>query len=114
MSIPRETFHSEKRLAVIREEGPAGVLFGKYPDPPPPNIHNFTAPTSAPGGPIEADVLNISNQVEDIALVSNQEMGFDDDMEPAPDNFPLIHKPSVDTLFNGSTWSGVALIDVLW
>ena len=64
----------------------------------------MTAPPSAPGGPIEASVFNASNWVEDIALVRNQGMDFDDDMERAPENVPLFNTPADDTLFEGQTW----------
>ena len=31
-------------------------------------------------------------------------MDVDDDMEPAPDNFPLVETPSAATLFEGHIW----------
>ena len=103
-TIPGETFHCAKRFMVVWEEGPAEGLFGKEPAPPPPEIHNSTAPPSAPGDPIEAGIFNASNQAEDIALISNQGLEVDDDMEPAPKNVPLVENPAADTLFEGQTW----------
>ena len=64
----------------------------------------MTAPSSAPGDPIEADVFNASNRTEGINLVSNQGLEVDDDMEPAPENVPLVDTPTADTLFEGHTW----------
>ena len=61
-----------KSFAVVWEEGPSEVLFDKEPDPPIPEIHNLTAPQSAPGDSIKAGVFNASNWSEEIALVSNQ------------------------------------------
>ena len=46
---------------VFREEGAAKGIFDKDSDPPPPDIHNLTAPTSAPGDPIEAGFFNAPN-----------------------------------------------------
>ena len=54
--------------------------------------------------PIEAGVLNASNWSEDISLVRNQGMDFDDDMEPSPRNVPLVDTPADHTLFEGQTW----------
>ena len=70
-TIPGETFHCDKRLAVVREEGPAEGLFDKEPAPLPPKIQNSTTPPSASGDPIEAGIFNASNREEDIALVRN-------------------------------------------
>ena len=98
-TIPRETFHFPKRLAVVREEGPAEGLFDKEPAPPPPEIQNSTASPSSPGDRIEAGVFNASNCAEDIALVRNQGLEVDYDMEPAPYNVPLVDTPPADTLF---------------
>ena len=78
-TVPGETFHCAKRFAVVREEGPDAGLFEKEPDPPPPDIHRLTAPPSAPGDPIEADIFNASNQVEGISLVRNQGLEVDND-----------------------------------
>ena len=64
----------------------------------------MTVPPSAPGDPIEADVFNTSNRAEDIALVMNQGLEFDDEMEPSPENVPLVDTPTADTLFEGQTW----------
>ena len=64
----------------------------------------MTAPSSAPGEPIEAGVFNASNQAEDIVLVRNKETEFDDDMEPATKNVPLVDTPADDTLFEVYTW----------
>ena len=63
----------------------------------------MTASPSAPGGPIEAGVFNASSQAEDIALVRNQGLDVDDDMEPAPKHFPWVETPAADTLFEGQT-----------
>ena len=83
-TIPGYTFHCANGFVVVREEGPAEDLFDKEPSPPPPEIHNSNALPSDPGHSIEASVFNASNGVEDIALVSNQGMYVDDDMEPSP------------------------------
>ena len=80
MTIYREKLHCAKRFTVVQAEVPAEGLFEKEPDPPPPDIHNSTAPLSAPGDPIEADVFNTSNQTEDISLVRNHVLEFYDDM----------------------------------
>ena len=104
-TVPKETFHCAKRLAVIQEEGPSEGLFEKYPTPPPPEIHNSTTPksstsaTSAPGDPIEAGVFNAYNWAEDIACVMNQGLEVNDDMEPLPKNIPLVDTSDADTLF---------------
>ena len=96
--------HFAKRFAVVGEEGPAEVLFGKDLESPPPEIKNSTAPPSAPGYPIEDGVFNASNQEEDIDLVRNQGLEFDDGMEPSPYTFPLVDTPSANKLFEGQTW----------
>ena len=83
-------FHCVNRFAVIWKEGPDEGLFDKEPAPPPPDIQNSTAPPSAPGYPIGAGVFNASNWAEDIALVRNQGLEVDYDMEPPPNNFPLV------------------------
>ena len=64
----------------------------------------MTAPPSDPGDPIEAGYFNASNRAEYIALVRNQGLEVDDDMELAPDNVHLVHTPDADTLFDGQTW----------
>ena len=51
-TFTRETFHCDKRFMFVREEGPDEGLFDKDPDPTPLDIHNSTAPPSAPGDPI--------------------------------------------------------------
>ena len=79
-NVTWDDFHCANRFAVVQEEGPAEGLFEKEPDPPPPDIHNSTAPLSAPGDPIEADVFNTSNQTEDISLVRNHVLEFYDDI----------------------------------
>ena len=56
-NILGETLHCVKRFAVICEEGPAEDLFDKDPALPPPEINNLTAQPSAPGDPIEDEVL---------------------------------------------------------
>ena len=83
-AVPSETFHCAKIFVLVREEGPAEVLFKKEPAPIPPGIQNSTTSPSAPGDPIEAGVFNTYNREEDIALVRNQVLEVDDDMEPAP------------------------------
>ena len=98
-TIPRETFHCAKRFAVVREGGASEGLFEKEPAPPPSEIQNSTASPSAPGDPIEDGVFNASNWSEYIALVRNQGMEVDDDMEPSPDNVPSVDTPADDTLF---------------
>ena len=80
MTIPDETFHCDKRFAVVREEGPVEGLFDKEPAPPPPEIQILTAPQSTPGDPIEVGVFNASNREEYIALVRNQGLEVDDYM----------------------------------
>ena len=89
---------------VVREEGTAKGLFDKEPAPLPPEIQNSTSPPSAPGEPIEAGVFNASNRAEYIALVRNQGLEGDDDMGPAPENFPSVDTPAADTMFEGQTW----------
>ena len=101
VTITGETFHCAKRFPVVWEVGPAEGLFDKETTPPPPDIHNLTAPPSEPGDPIEAGVFNSSNQAEYIALVSNQGLEVDDDMEPAPENVPLVKTLADDTMFEG-------------
>ena len=100
-TVPGETFHCAKRFAVVREEGTAEGLFDKDPDPPPPEIHNSTAPPSAPGDHIDAGVFNASTWAEDISLVRNLVLEVDDNMEPANNNVTLVETPSSDTLFEG-------------
>ena len=102
--VPGETFYCSKIFAVVRQKDTAEGIFEKEPSPPPPEIHNSTAPLSAPGDPIEAGVFDASNQVEEISLVSNQGMKFDDDMEPTPKNVPLVDTPDTDTLFDRYMW----------
>ena len=53
---------------------------------------------------MEDGFFNASNSTEDIALVKNQDMEVDDDMEPAPENVPLFDNPASDTLFEVQTW----------
>ena len=103
-TIPRETFHCFKRFTIIWKEGPDEGLFEKYPASPPLEIHNSTAPPSAPGNHIEAGVINTSNWEEEIALVRNQGLEVDDDMEQAPNNVPLVYTPDSGTLFEGHIW----------
>ena len=98
-TVPRETFHCCKRFLVVREEGPDEGLFNKDSAPLSPEIHNSTAPPSAPGDPIESGVFNASNREEDIALVRNQGLEVDDYMEPTPNNVPSFDTPASDTLF---------------
>ena len=81
-TVPGDTLHCAKRFAVVREEGPDEGLFDKEPAPPSPEIQNLITPPSAPGDHIAAGVFDASNRAEDIALVSNQGMEVDDDMEP--------------------------------
>ena len=102
-TITRENFHCARSFAVAQEEILEEGIFDKDPDPPPPYTQNSTAPPSSPGDPIEDGVLNASNQAEDIALVRNWGLEVDDDMEPAPDNVPLVDTPAADTLFEGYT-----------
>ena len=83
------------------KEGPAEGLFYKDPDPPPPANHNSAAPPSNPVDPIEADIFNASNQVEDIAIFRNQGLEVDDVMEPSPKNVPLVETTSAERLFEG-------------
>ena len=71
-TITGETFHCTKRFAVFQEEGPAEGLFEKEPAPPPPEIHNLTAPPSALGDPIEDGIFNFFNKSEYIPLLINQ------------------------------------------
>ena len=54
------------------EEGQAIFQIGLHMDPTPPEIQNLTAPSSAPGDPIEAGIFNASNWAEEISLVRNQ------------------------------------------
>ena len=96
-----ETFHFAKRYAVVREEGSYEGIFDREPAPPPPNIHNLTAPPSAPGDHIKAGVLNASNREKDIALVRNQDLEVYYDTEPSPNNVPLVENPADETLFEG-------------
>ena len=56
-----DTFCCAKGFAVVQEGVAAGGLFYKYPDPPPLEIQNLTAPPSAPGDPIEAVIFNVYN-----------------------------------------------------
>ena len=104
MTIPGETFHCAKSFAVIREEGTDKGLFDKELGPPPSEIKNSTAPPSSPGEPIEAGVLNAFNQAEEIALVRNQGLEVDYDMETDPDNVSLVETNSADTLFEVQAW----------
>ena len=103
-TFPGDTLHCSKRLVLFWEEGPSGGLFDKYLDPAPSEIYNSTTPPYAPGDPVEAGIFNASNQAEYIALVRNQGLEVDDDIEPAPDNVPLVDTPDSDTLFEGKTW----------
>ena len=64
----------------------------------------MTAPPSDPGDPIEAGVFKTSNQAEDIALVSNQVLDVDDDMEPDPYNILSVENPATNTLIKVQTW----------
>ena len=61
-TVPGENFHCAKIFAVVQEEDPDKGLFDKEPALPPPEIHNLTAPPSAPGDPIEAGILNAYNR----------------------------------------------------
>ena len=70
-TVPGDTLHCAKRFAVVREEGTSEGLFDKDTEPPPLDIHNLTAPPSAPEDPFGAVVLNFSNWSEDIDLVRN-------------------------------------------
>ena len=110
-TIPRETFYFAKSFAVVQEEGTAEGLSDKEPTPPRPEIQNSTAPTSAPEDPIEAGIVNASNWAEDIALVRNQGLEVDDDMETSPKNFPLVDTSAADTLLEEQTWGGWDGID---
>ena len=103
-TIPGETFHCAKRFTVNPEEGPDEGLFDKEPAPTPPEIKNSITSPSAPGKYIKSDVYNASNWAEDISLVRNQGLGVGDDMEPDPDNVPLVDTTAADTLFEGQTW----------
>ena len=104
MYVPRETFHCDRKFVVFREEGPDEGLFDKDPAPPPPEIQNSTNPPSAPGDPIEAGIFNASNQTEYIILFRNRGLKVYDDMEPAPENVPLVYTTATDTLFEIQTW----------
>ena len=64
MTVPEEIFHCAKRFAVAWEEGPDEGLFDKDTYPHPLDIHNSTAPPSAPGDPIEAIIFNTYNWAE--------------------------------------------------
>ena len=77
--------------------------------PPLPEIQNLTAPPSAPGDPIEANVFNAFNQAKEIALFRNQGLEVDNGMEPALNKFPLVYTPDSDTLFEGQklSWYGI-------
>ena len=88
----------------MQEEGTSKWLFDKAPTPPPPEIQNSTASPSAPWDPIKTVIFNAYSWSEDIALVRNQLLDFDDDMESSPNNFPLFHTPAADTLFEGKKW----------
>ena len=90
-NISWDTFHCAKRFEVVWEEGPDDVLFEKEPAPPPPEIQNSTSPPSTSGDPIEAGVFGASYWAEDISLVRNQGLEVDDDMEPDPENVPLVN-----------------------
>ena len=83
-TITRDIFHCSKRFAVVWEEGPYERQFDTEPYPPPLEIHNLTAPPSAPGHPIESGVFNASNQTKEISLVRNQVLEVDYDMKSAP------------------------------
>ena len=100
----RGEFHCTKRFAVVQEEGPAERLFEKEPDPNPPEIQNFTVPTSSPGDHIESGTFDASNRVEYIALVRNQGLEVDYGMESDPENFPLVDTPAAEKLFEVKTW----------
>ena len=100
-TVTGETLNYSKRFAVVQDEGPAKGLFDKKSSPPPPYIQNSTAPPSATGGPIEDGIFNASNRAKYIALVSNQGLEVDYDMEPDPENFPLVHTTAADKLFEG-------------
>ena len=104
MNVYGETFHCAKRFTVVREEGHAEGLFEKEPGHPAPEIQNSTTPPSSPGEPIEAGIFKTSNGAEGIALVRNQGLEVDDDMEPPPENITLVDTPAADTLFEGQTW----------
>ena len=71
-TVPWETLNCSKSFTVVWEDGICEGLFDKEFATPPPDIHNPTAPLSAPGGPIEAGIFNDSNQEEDIELIMNQ------------------------------------------
>ena len=98
-NVPGETLYCANIFVVVREEGEAEGLFEKEPAPPPPEIHNLTAPSSAPGYHVEAGVFNAFDWAEDIFLVRNQWLEVDDDMVPSPDDFPLVDTTTSDTLF---------------
>ena len=89
---------------VVQEEGASEGLFDKYPAPPPQEIHNLTAPLSAPGHPIESGVFNASNRAEDIYLVRNQVLEVDYDMKSSPENVPLVDTHAAEKMFEGHTW----------
>ena len=91
MTIPGETLHYSKSFTIVWEEGPAKVLSDKDPAPPPPEINNLAAPPFTSEDSIEAVFFNSSNWTEYISLVRNQGLDVDDDMEPEPNNFPLVH-----------------------
>ena len=103
-TVPRETLHFSKSFTVVWEDIPSEDLFEKEPAPPPSEIQNSTATPSALGDHIQAGVFNASNRSEYISLVGNQGLYVDDNLEPAPNNVPLVDTPAADTLFEGHTW----------
>ena len=66
-TITKETFHCDNRFGVVCEDVSSEGLHDKYPEPPPSEIQNSTAPPSATGDPIEAGVFDASTWTEDIA-----------------------------------------------
>ena len=74
----------------------------------------MTAPPSAPGYPIEVVVFTASNQAEDIALVRNQGLNVDDDIEPAPDNVIQLKLLILTHFLRDRHGDRMESIDVLW
>ena len=64
----------------------------------------MTAPPYSPGDPTEAGIFNASNWAEDIALVRNQGLEIDDDMEPDPENVSSVYTPAYYMLFERQIW----------
>ena len=112
--FPGEISHCPKRFVVIQEEGIYEGLFDKEPVTTPLEIHNSTAPPSAPGEPIEAGVFNASNWVEEMYFICDKGMKVDDDMEPAPKNVPLLDTPNNEACLRDGHGDGMSSIAVLW